>query len=63
MTDYSEQLLILNEWVRRYSENMRNKHYEDASYDAMQAAKAALECIKRARELHAAQFPAPSDMP
>lgn len=63
MTDYSEQLLILKEWTRRYSDNMRDKHFDDASYDALQISKAALECIKTARDLHAAQFREPIDMP
>lgn len=61
MTDYSEQLIILKEWTRRYSENMREKNFDDASYDALQISKAALECIKIARELHAAQFRAPTE--
>ncbi len=62
MADYAESLLILKEWVRRYSDAMRNHHYDDAQYAAIQIAKASLICLQSAKELSQAQFPPPTDI-
>lgn len=60
--DYSQSLLILKEWVRLYSDHMRNHDYQDARYDAMQAAKCAMSCMEAAKELDLAQYPVPADL-
>lgn len=47
--DYSDPLLRLKEWIRRYSDDMRNHHFEDARYDAIQIAKFAMTCLDAAK--------------
>lgn len=60
MPDYSEPLLILKEWTRRYGNDMRDKHFEDAQHAAIQIAKASLLCLQAAKEMADAQFPPPT---
>lgn len=62
MTDFAEPLLVLKEWTRRYGNDMRDKHFEDAQHAAIQIAKASLLCLQAAKEATDTQFPAPTDI-
>lgn len=49
MTDYSDPLLSLREWTRRYADAMREHYWHDARQAALEAAKCALTCVEAAK--------------
>lgn len=51
--DYSDPLLTLREWTRRYADAMRDHEFTEARYCALQAAQCALTCIEAAKAAEA----------
>lgn len=52
--DYSDPLLTLREWTRRYSEAMRDHDWHDARAAALEIAKCALTCMEAAKAAESA---------